>query len=91
VPWLGPELYGPLVSTERLYLDVVGWLLRHVRPSRCHDGLPPPVIAESFRLPRVSLGLLACSLQVTLGSTQWRGSGGPGLAAITLTRAWTWS
>jgi len=35
--------------------------------------------------------LPACSLQVTLPSRQWRGSGGPGLAAITLTRAWAWS
>jgi 6-pyruvoyl-tetrahydropterin synthase len=24
-PWLGPELYGQLVSTERLHLEVVGW------------------------------------------------------------------
>jgi hypothetical protein len=32
VPWLGPELYGQLVSTERLHLEVMGWLLRHVRP-----------------------------------------------------------
>jgi hypothetical protein len=36
-------------------------------------------------------GLPTCSLQVTLRSMQWRGSGGPGLAAITLTRAWAWS
>jgi len=32
VPWPGPELYGRLVSTERLNLKVVGWLLGHVRP-----------------------------------------------------------
>jgi hypothetical protein len=35
-----PELYGQLISTERLHLKVVSWLLRHVRPSRCHDGQP---------------------------------------------------
>jgi len=35
--------YGRLVGTERLHLKVMGWLLRHVRASRCRDGRPPPV------------------------------------------------
>jgi len=29
---LEPELYGQVASAERLRLEVVGWLLRHVRP-----------------------------------------------------------
>ena len=84
---LEPELYGQVASAERLHLEVVGWLLRHVRPRDAMTVGPPPVPAASFRLPRVSSGFTGLFLQVTLRATQWRGSGGQGLAAITLTRA----
>jgi hypothetical protein len=52
VPWLGPELYGQLVSTERFHLKVMGWLLRHVRPSRCHDDQPVASDPTFIRLVR---------------------------------------
>ena len=84
---LEPELYGQVASAERLHLEVVGWLLRHVRPRDAMTVGPPPVPAASFRLPRDSSGFTGLFLQVTLRATQWRGSGGQGLAAITLTRA----
>jgi len=45
--------YGRLVGTERLHLKVMGWLLRHVRASRCRDGQPaasdPTLIRVSAR------------------------------------------
>jgi len=53
---LEPELYGQVASAERLHLEVVGWLLRHVRPRDAMTVGPPPATAGSFRLPGVSLG-----------------------------------
>jgi hypothetical protein len=89
---LEPDLYGQVASAERLRLKVVGWLLSHVRPRDAMTVGPPPVPAGSFRLPRVSRGLPACSLQVTLSvDAVARLRRGAGLAAITLTRAWAWS
>jgi hypothetical protein len=88
---LEPELYGQVASAEWPRLKVVGWLLRHVRPRDTMTVGPPPVSAGSIRLPRVWLGFTGLFLQVTLRSMRWRGSGGPGLAAVTLTRARAWS
>ena len=57
--------YGRLVGTERLHLKVMGWLVRHVRASRCRDGQPaasdPTLIRVSARraagyAPRARLG-----------------------------------
>ena len=76
------------LCAERLHSKVVGWLPRHVRPRDVTTVGPPPVTAGSFRCCAFTRGLPACSWQVTIGSTQWRGSGRSGLAAITLTRAW---
>ena len=72
---LEPELYGQVASAEQLRLKVVGWLLRHVRPRDAMTVGPPPVPAGNFRLPRVSPGFTGLFLQVTLRSTQWRGTG----------------
>ena len=38
---LEPELYGQVASAERLHLEVVGWLLRHVRPRDAMTVGPP--------------------------------------------------
>src|SRR5215470_13492055 len=71
---LEPELYSQVASAERLRFKVVGWLLRHVRHRDAMTAGPPPVPAGSFRCRAFPRGLPACSLQVTLRSTQWRGS-----------------
>jgi len=81
-----------VASAERLHLEVVGWLLRHVRPRDAMTVGPPPATAGSFRLPGVSLGFTGLFLAGyasvdALARLRW----GAGLAAITLTRAWAWS
>ena len=86
-----PELYGQVASAERLHLEVVGWLLRHVRPRDAMTVGPPSEQREASVCRAFPWGLPACSSQGTLRAMQWRGSGGPGPAAITLTRAWAWS
>src|SRR5262249_57141931 len=60
-------------------------------PWRHHDGRPAAGVSGSLRLPRVWLGFTGLFLQVTLRSMQWRGSGGPGLAAVILTLVPAWS
>ena len=78
---LEPELYGQVASAERLHLEVVGWLLRHVRPRDAMTVGPPPVPAGSFRLPRVSRGFTGLFLSGyasvdAVARLRWAGAGG---------------
>ena len=61
-----PELYGQVASAERLHLEVVGWLLRHVRPRDAMTVGPPPEQREASVCRAFPGGLPACSSQVTL-------------------------